>query len=171
MRTVIAGERPRELEDLIARRHALGQDLFDEVWEGDYHMAPGPSGKHSDLDDQLAAILRPLANRVGLHGGGPCNIGTADNYRVPDRAYFAERPSLVFNPSAQVVVEIVSPGDESRLKSDFYFRVGVEELLIVDPEQRTVEWFVRGDTAFVAADGSRLLDLSAAHLADLIDWP
>jgi hypothetical protein len=34
MRTVVLGTRPDELEALIARRHALGFDDHDEVWEG-----------------------------------------------------------------------------------------------------------------------------------------
>ncbi len=41
MRTVIVGKRPPELEDLIERRHALGQDPFDEVWRGEYHGHQG----------------------------------------------------------------------------------------------------------------------------------
>ncbi len=61
--------------------------------------------------------------------------------------------------------------DESRLKFDFYFRHRVEEVALVDPEDRTVEWLVRGSGAFQAADGSALLGLSSAELAARIDWP
>jgi hypothetical protein len=38
VRTVVLGPRRPELEALLERRRALGQDLFDEVWAGDYHM-------------------------------------------------------------------------------------------------------------------------------------
>ena len=53
MRTVVLGERPPELDALIARRRSLGLDTFDEVWEGDYHMNPTPPGPHSWIDQQL----------------------------------------------------------------------------------------------------------------------
>jgi Uma2 family endonuclease len=69
------------------------------------------------------------------------------------------------------VVEVVSPGDESRLKFGHYFRMGVEESLIVDPSRHTVEWFERGPDAFRPSDGSRLLGLTGADLATAIDWP
>jgi Uma2 family endonuclease len=171
MRTVLVGDRPPEVDALLERRRALGQDLFDEVWEGEYHMVPGPHGQHGRVDFELSGILRPLAAKAGLRGSGPCNIGRPDDFRVPDQAYFAEPTPRMYYPSADVVVEIVSPGDESRLKSDFYFRVGVEELLIVDPAERTVEWFRRGEDGFRAAGASRLFGISAARVAELIDWP
>jgi len=46
MRTVVVGERPRELAEWIERRRSLGQDLFDEVWDEEYHVVPGPSAEH-----------------------------------------------------------------------------------------------------------------------------
>ncbi len=33
VKTVLVGERPLELEAYLERRHALGQDRFDETWE------------------------------------------------------------------------------------------------------------------------------------------
>jgi Uma2 family endonuclease len=69
------------------------------------------------------------------------------------------------------VVEIVSPGDESRDKFDFYFRAGVKEILIVDPGAGTVEWFDRAGSGFRPADGSALLGISAPELRERIDWP
>jgi Uma2 family endonuclease len=171
MRTVLLGERPPEVEALIGRRHALGQDLFDEVWEGDYHMAPAPHGRHGQIEFQLARILGARADGAGLHGSGPCNVGKPDDYRVPDQAYFADGTPRTFNPSAEIVVEIVSPGDESRLKYDFYFRAGVSEVVIVDPDARTVEWFARADIDFRPIEASALLGISAAELSKLINWP
>ncbi len=171
MRTVLVGERPREVEELIERRRALGQDLFDEVWEGEYHMVPAPHGRHGQVDEELAVILRPLAKQAGLRGSGPCNIGTPDDYRVPDRAYLADVTPQTFYPYAEIVVEIVSPGDESRDKFDFYFRAGVKEILIVDPGARTVEWFDRDGGGFRPAEGSALLGISAPDLRERIDWP
>lgn len=73
--------------------------------------------------------------------------------------------------TAAIVVEVVSPGDESRLKFGHYFSRGVEEFLIVDPRQRTVEWFERGADGFRTADGGTLLGITSAELAAQIDWP
>jgi Uma2 family endonuclease len=72
---------------------------------------------------------------------------------------------------ADLVVEIVSPGDESREKFGFYFRAGVKEFLIVDPDAHTVEWFVRTNSEFHLAERSNLLSISTAELAKAIDWP
>jgi Uma2 family endonuclease len=171
MRTVLLGQPPTEVKAWLERRRALGQDLFDEVWEGDYHVAPAAHGRHGRIDDQLARILGPRADAGGLYGSGPLNIGRPDDYRVPDRAYLRTASVDMYQPTAAIIVEIVSPGDETRRKFGFYYDAGVEELLIVDPEAQTVEWFSRGGDGFVAADASRLLGLSAAALVAELTWP
>lgn len=171
MRTVLLGEPPAELQSWLDRRRELGQDGFDEVWEGEYHVAPMAHGRQGWMDEELAAALRPRARRAGLRGSGPINIGRHDDFRVPDRVYLRTRGTALWNPTAAVVVEVLSPGDESRRKFGFYFRVGVEEVLIVDPLPRTVEWFVRGTDAFLPAPGSVLLDVTAEGLAAEIEWP
>lgn len=171
MTTVFLGERPKEVQDWLERRRALGQDRYDEVWEGEYHVVPGPHGWHASVDDQITRCLGPRARSAGLHGGGALNLGDANDYRVPDHVYLRQAHWALYNPTAAVVVEIVSPGDESRRKFDFYFRSGVEELLIVDPRARTVEWFVRGDGRFEPSPRSSLLDVSADELAAELDWP
>ena len=116
-------------------------------------------------------VLGPLAKRVGLKGTTTCNIGRPDDFRVPDRAYFRSGGLAVWNPTAAIVVEVVSPGDESRLKFAFYHRQGIEEVLIVEPEARTAEWFVRGEDGFLPADGSAVLGITAADLVAAVDWP
>jgi Uma2 family endonuclease len=77
----------------------------------------------------------------------------------------------VYLPTAALVLEIVSPGDQSWEKLDFYAAHGVEELLIADPQEKTVSWMglVGGDYNHLKR--SRLIELGAAELADQIDWP
>ncbi|HWB70836.1 MAG TPA: Uma2 family endonuclease [Egibacteraceae bacterium] len=171
MRIVVSDPLPSPVAEWLEQRRALGQDLFDEVWEGEYHVAPAPRASHGYLDDQVAALLRPRARARGLWPHGPLNIGHEDDYRVPDRAYLREHTDKVFVPTAAIVVEIVSPGDDSYRKFDFYFAHDVEELLIVDPLQRSVQWYGRGPQVMARTHRSTLLDLTEAALAELIDWP
>jgi Uma2 family endonuclease len=171
MRTLFVTDPPPVVEDWLAQRRALGQDRFDEVWEGEYHVAPAPHRRHARLDDLLGRVLGPFADDAGLLGATTCNIGSPTDYRIPDRAYFRGGEDAIWNPTAAIVVEILSPEDESRRKLGFYFRVGVEEILIVDPDQRTVEWLARGRDGFEPADGSAVLGITSAELDERIDWP
>jgi Uma2 family endonuclease len=170
-RTVLLGEPPAALREWLRRRQELGQDLFDEVWEGEYHVAPAAHRRHGDLDDQLAALLRPLARARGLRPSGLANIGGPDDYRVPDRAYFAHREPATFEPTAEIIVEIVSPGDETYAKLGFYYARDVREVLIVDPDRATVEWYGRGADGLTPAARSQLLDLTESALSEQLDWP
>jgi Uma2 family endonuclease len=74
-------------------------------------------------------------------------------------------------PTAALVLEIVSPGDETWEKLGFYAAHGVEELLIVDPRQKTVSWMGLEAGEYKHLKRSRLIDLGAAKLAEQIDWP
>lgn len=161
---------PQEVRSWLERRRALGQDLYDEVWEGTYHVAPAPHPGHGEIDDQLARLLGPLADRAGLRGSGPLNVGSPEDYRVPDRAYYRQRPEAAFVPSVTVAVEIASPRDETWDKLGFYFAHAVEELLIVDLGDRSVHWFARGAGGFVPVDGSRVLGISGVDLHTALDW-
>lgn len=170
-RTVVLGEPPAPLAEWLQHRRELGQDLFDEVWEGEYHVAPAGQRRHGDVDAQLHALLWARARRAGLWPSGPANIGEQRDYRVPDAAFFRHRRPVTFEPTAAIVVEIVSPGDESYAKFGFYFARGVQELLIIDPERWAVECYARGAEGFERADGSELLALTGPELATEIDWP
>ncbi|MBA3619672.1 MAG: Uma2 family endonuclease [Acidothermales bacterium] len=113
MKTVVLGERPRQLEEWLARRRELGQDRFDEVWEGEYHAAPAPQPRHGYLAAQLVRRLGERADAAGLVGTGAFNLGEPDDYRVPDHGYHHELPTATYVPTAAVVVEVVSPDDET----------------------------------------------------------
>lgn len=171
MQTVVLGEPPAPLADWLARRRELGQDLFDEVWEGVHHVAPAPHRRHGDVDDQIAALLRPLARQVGLWPSGPLNVGESDDYRVPDRAYLRDRHMDTFVPTAAVVVEIVSPEDETFAKFPFYVSRGIEELLIVDPQASSVQWYRRDGHGMASVPEGELLGITGADLTASIDWP
>jgi Uma2 family endonuclease len=171
VRTIVLEPAPEEFEALLKRRRALGQDLYDEVWEGDYHMAPMAHSSHGYLDTQLAVLLHPLARRAGLAETSAFNLGSPDDYRVPDRGLHRGIPSAVFVPTATVVVEVVSPGDETWQKLDFYAAHSVDELLNADPAKRSVTWLVLHAGRYVEAEYCPLLGVTAAKLAEQIDWP
>ena len=171
MRTVVLGTPPVELERLIALRRATGADLYDEVWDGEYHMAPAAHGAHGDLDGQLSGLLRTHARRIGLVESGPFNLGDGpNNFRVPDRG-LRERANKVWFDTAALVVEIVSPHDESWEKMPFYAAHQVGEIVVVDPRDRSVAWLRLSDGAYQRVDRSPLLDIDVADVAAQIDWP
>jgi Uma2 family endonuclease len=69
------------------------------------------------------------------------------------------------------VVEVVSPGDESWQKLDFYAAHSVDELLIADPAKRSVTWLVLHGGRYVDAEYSPLLRSKVAKLTEQIAWP
>ncbi len=171
MRTVVVGERPPELAEWIERRRRLGQDLFDEVWDGEYHLVPGPSAKHGRVYDELMALLRPLARRAGLVSTGPFNLGGPDDFRVPDGGLHRGDPTEIFLPTAAVVVEVLSPHDETYEKLPFYAKRGVAEVIVADPEARAVGIWRVAESAFTETDRSQLLGVTAMDLKEGLQWP
>jgi Uma2 family endonuclease len=71
---------------------------------------------------------------------------------------------------AAIVVEILSPTDEAWEKLPFYAERGVEELLFIDPAERSVSWLARRDGDYRPVERSEVIDLSASELAQQIDW-
>jgi Uma2 family endonuclease len=173
MKTVILEPPPAEVTMLLERRRALGQDRHDEVWEGVYHVVPGPSARHGSVDAQLLLLLAPRAREAGLHATTALNLGeNADDFRVPDGGYHRGRPAgRTFVPAAAIVVEVASPEDETYEKFDFYARRGVEEIVVADLAQRRVRCWARAGDVLSEVERSTLLDVEAASLTAGIDWP
>jgi hypothetical protein len=71
--------------------------------------------------------------------------------------------------SAALVIEIVSPGDDSWKKLPFYAAHHVDEVLIVDPAKRSVDWFGLNDGEYRPIERSTLIDLGPIELAEQID--
>jgi Uma2 family endonuclease len=172
MPTVVNDPQPVELERLIERRRRLGQDLFDEVWNGILHMNAAPGGRHASIDQQLAELLGPRARQAGLTPTGAVNVGlNPDDFRVPDRALHRDAADRLWHPTVALVVEIVSPGDESWRKLGFYAEHDVAEVLIVDPQERRVHWLGLAGERYEPRERSGLIELGPEELGRLIDWP
>jgi Uma2 family endonuclease len=171
VKTVLLGERPAEIEAFLARRRSLGQDLFDEVWEGVHHVVPTPHAWHGYLDNVLAELLGPHARQAGLVGTGPFNLGDPDDYRVPDRGYHRSLPSGVWVATAAIVVEVVSPDDKTWEKFGFYSRHSVEEICTAEPSEARLQWFRLAGASYEKTAASELLGLTVGNLAADIDWP
>ncbi len=164
MKAVIL-EMPQEWLD---ERHRLDLDRKDEMWEGVLHVVPPASSAHNGLGADLMAVFRNPAAGRGMRGffePGVFDPGVPgmSSYRVADLGF--ARPEHVttrgIEGQAALLVEILSPSDESYEKLPFYRRVGVEELLYVNPNTRVFE--VRRPDA----DGWRLVDADHDGWVDL----
>ncbi|MHB1861182.1 MAG: Uma2 family endonuclease, partial [Solirubrobacteraceae bacterium] len=140
MRTLLPDQPPAELEELLERRRRHGADTHDEMWDGVLHMTPAPLRRHARLQAEVAEMLGPLGRAAGLEVVAEFNLGASSDFRVPDAALLAPGPDELYVQTAALVVEIISPGDETMDKLPFYAAHDVDELLIVDPQTRSVQW-------------------------------
>ena len=172
MRTLVVDPPTAGLDELMERRRRSGLDRLDEVWEGIYHMVPAPSGPHGSVEWQLAQLLRPLAERAGLHACGQFNLGEGEHdFRVPDGGLHRVPPLVTWYSTAALVLEIVSPGDESWEKLPFYATHDVDEVLIVDLRKRSISWLTLENGEYRPMQHSGLIDLGAQALGEQLDWP
>lgn len=142
-----------ELErKLIEDRQSRGADRFDEVWDGTYIMSPIAGNEHQDLASEISSVLRVVVawtNRGRVFCG--CNVTdqSADwtkNYRVPDVAVFLNGTQAIDRQShwfggPDLAIEIVSEGDRSREKFDFYANVATGEVLVIDRDPWQLELY------------------------------
>lgn len=145
-------------EHFLEERHRLGIDECDELWDGVLHMVPPAASRHGSSSALLAAALVAMARRRSLTA--ICEGGVfrhSKDYRVPD--LLLAKPDDVTErgvDSAELVVEILSPYDESRDKFGFYAARKVREIWLFDPPTREVEIHVLVDGAYVRSDTSTL---------------
>jgi Uma2 family endonuclease len=137
-------------EHLQQERQASGADRWDEVWEGTYMMAPLPNNEHQLIATKLANICD---DTVGWDGGAFVFQGTnvsdrqkgwKHNYRCPDVAVYlpgthAKNCETHWFGGPDFAAEVVSPDDMVRDKLEFYAKVGMRELLIVDRDPWSLE--------------------------------
>ena len=135
-----------------AERRATGGDRYDEVWDGVYVIMPLPSNEHQELVSGMNSYLFLAVQATGLGNVFPgVNVsdrreGWQENYREPDIAVFlkgtrAENCGTHWLGGPDFAIEVVSPNDRSREKLDFYARLGVRELLLIDGDPWQMELF------------------------------
>ena len=154
---------------LLDERRAKGLDTSDEMWEGELHMVPPPSDRHQEVGAELFLTLAPIAKERGLlpryDATGVFRPGVDNDWRVPDQVYASPgvRSERGIEGAASLVIEILSPNDETYQKLDWYASVGVGEVLVVEPETRRVELFANRDGRMVPVEPVHLqaLDVGA----------
>jgi Uma2 family endonuclease len=173
MPTLVLDPPPPELRALLDRRRRSGLDRLDEVWVGVLHMIPAPGHAHARVAQQLAELLGPLAREAGLEATmHEFNLGESEHdFRVPDGGLHRPGAAEMWHPTAALVVEIVSPGDETWDKLPFYAKHRVDEVLIVDPENRSVRWLALAGDAYEPVELSGRIVLGPRELAQRIEWP
>jgi len=172
MPTLVLDPQPAWVEQLLEERRRSGADRRDEVWEGVLHVIPPPSVEHERLAHALHVLLDSHASAADLVVVGTVGIGTEDNYRVPDLAVLRPGYAPQWNPTAALIVEIVSPRDEAQEKLPFYAGHQVDEVMIVAPRERRIRWLgLEADGEYSPLERSRLLGVSSAELAGQLIWP
>ncbi|WP_369052933.1 Uma2 family endonuclease [Kineococcus terrestris] len=69
------------------------------------------------------------------------DLGVEDDFHAPDLGLVRQQDEADLGlhvPTAEVVVEIVSPDDASRAKIPFHLGRGVREVWLVDPAERVL---------------------------------
>ena len=170
MTTVVLGHEP-VVEAWLEQRRALGQDGRDEIWDGVYHVAPHEHGRNGAVASELVLALAPAAKAAGLRAGGSFNLGRKGDFRVPDLGFHRGSPDHLYFATAALLVEVLSPDDETYAKFGFYAAHGVDELWVVDPLERTVRMWTLIDGAYDEVEASPLLGLTPGGVVAAVDWP
>ena len=134
------------------KRHALGQDQHDEVWDEEVIVMPLPNVEHQVLVQGLTFIIQSLY-------GWPCPHHICPGVNVSDRAfnwkanfrcldvavYLQGNPGVCYDSfwhgGPDFLVEIVSEDDRSREKLPFYASINTREVLIIDREPWCLELY------------------------------
>ena len=142
--------------EIIRDRQARRIDRYDEVWDGIYIMSPIADIEHQVLVQGLAMTFGGALGHIpGVLVLPGCNVSDRPdkwekNYRVPDSVVFlpgnpAKNKGSHFLGGPDFAVEIISRHDRSRKKLDFYAKVGVRNLLLIDRKPWSLELFGLSD--------------------------
>ena len=146
-------------DHIIDERKRTGAHRWDEMWNGVWHMPPSPNRLHQDLEGALEACLREhWARPRGCYVYHQINVAAPGcwptDYRIPDLVLLTPKREEIdkneyFDGAPEAVVEIHSPGDKAYEKLEFYARIGVLEVWIVDRDTKSPELFELVDEQYV----------------------
>jgi len=130
-------------EKVLEERRRHGLDRKDEVWDGVLHVVPPPSFIHERIVSELLVALTPIGKRLGLVVSMGGLFEHMENYRVPDLLVGREEQTSERGfERAELVVEVLSPNDESRDKFPFFAARKVREVWLVEPKSRALEMYL-----------------------------
>lgn len=163
---------------------SLGTNWLVEFDNGVVEFLPMPSLPHQAIVRFLFLLFHGHVSRLGLgdvyFAALPVRLWSS-KYREPDILYIARGHARQkqYLPGADLVIEVVSEGAESRKrdlvkKREEYARAGIAEYWIVDPEQRLItvlsldgsDYAVAGQYRPGSEAASVLLPGFAANVAD-----
>jgi Uma2 family endonuclease len=151
---------PHIEDKLLDQRRAWGGDKFDEVWDGVYIMSPLPNNEHRQLMAGLiTALVGALADDPQVRVFPGVNVSDRQddwkrNFRCPDVAVVLPG-SLAIDCDSHLfggpdfAAEIISDYDRTREICDFYAKVGVRELLLVDRNPWQLELYRLAGAKFI----------------------
>lgn len=132
----------------------LGSNWMVEFCDGTLEFLPMPTYFHQRIVRFLHALLNVFVEEKGLgevlFAPLPVRLWP-QKYREPDLIYLSTaripRDPHSQPDGADLVAEVVSPGEENRerdlvTKPDEYARAGIQEYWIVDPEVRSIKVLV-----------------------------
>jgi Uma2 family endonuclease len=158
-----------ELVKFLHLRHEARQDTYDEWWDGVYRTVTGPTPEHGELLNELVVLLHPLVKARGLRFAAPVNIGIDKvDCRVPDLGVYrpdTPRTSPAFLETAELVVEVLSPGERAGEKLPFYAAWNVKEYLEIDLAAVTVRLLANQGGTWAPIGESEVLDFDVLHEA------
>lgn len=135
-------------------------DVRYELIEGELLIVPSPNVYHQRISGQLERILRDWIEPRGLGEilDAPLDVVLSEHNVVQPDILYVSRDRFEIIKEANIwgapdlVVEILSPSTSERdrvKKRRVYALYGVEELWLVDPENKTVEVASRREAEFV----------------------
>ena len=140
-----------ELEsELREGRLESGVDRFDEVWDGTYIIGPVRGDEHQRLVGGFSTVFSVALDPSAQVRAGICISDRASgwkrNYRFPDVAVHLNESRCKnlgthWRGGPDFLVEIVTPGDRTREKLDFYSAIRTREVLVVDRDPWGLELY------------------------------
>jgi Uma2 family endonuclease len=145
---------PRQGEWTEREYLALNTNWFIELTQGCLEFPPMPTAAHHLI---VGFLIKPLSDFVTTRGLGVAVFGPLPvrlwkgKYRMPDIMFLRPHhiPDVHSQPNgAALVMEIISPGEESRrrdlvIKRNEYAHAGIDEYWIIDPEEQSITVLVR----------------------------
>ncbi len=139
-------------KQLLAERSRFDGSQYDEVWDGVSVIMPLPDNEHQELVGEFNFALTNVVGRTGLGEVFPgVNLsdlaeGWEKNYCEPDVAVFLTKGRAIdcgthWQGAADFLIEIINPGERIGWKIPRYSSIGVVELLVIDRDPWSMEFY------------------------------